>query len=272
MLLDPFVMGRWIDTDVCWLYEPFYVGKGTGPRYKWCGQQSSISSHQHKNFRIKSIIKQGQKPITIVFREGKTEEQALLDETSTIRTLGTRAVIENIPRGPLTNNKTEGTGSKYSIESREKMSVAAKNRARQPHSEETKEKMRQARLNMSNDKKQELAEKASILHKGKKLSPEQCERLSKLHTGKTISPEHRAAISAFHTGRKKTDFARQNTRDLQNKQWTVLCEETGDTIIVTNMKEWCADHSINYSTFVGNYKKYKFHKGFKIIDMSGGNH
>lgn len=272
MLLDPFIAGRWIDTDVCWLYEPFYVGKGTGTRYKWCGQQSSLSSHQHKNFRIKSILKQGQKPITVVFREGKTEEQALLDETSTICTLGTRAIIENVPRGPLTNHKTEGAVSKYSVEAREKMSVAAKKRVRQPHSEETKEKMRQARLNMSDEKKQELAKKASLLHKGKTLSADQCNRLSKLHRGKTISAEHKAALIAGSISRERTAAERQAIKDRQNKQWMILCEATNEISTVTNMKEWCGSHNINYHTLIGTLVRQKFHKGYMVVGASGGNH
>lgn len=272
VLLDPFIMGKWIDTDVCWLFEPFYVGKGTGRRYKWCSCQSSLSSHQHKNFRIKSIIRQGQKPITVVFRENITEEDALLLETATIRTLGTRSSIPGIPAGPLTNNKTEGDVSKYSAEAREKMSIKAKTRPRKPHSEETKEKMRQARLNIPDAKKQELAAQASLLHKGKKLSVAECERLSKLHKGKKLSSEHKNAIAAASSSRIRSAEERDGIRQRQLKQWDIVREDTGEIINITNLKEWCSTQNINYYTLVGTLTRQKFHKGYMAVGSTGGNH
>ena len=72
------------------------------------------------------------------------------------------------------------TGRKLSPETRANMSAAAK--------------VRFAR--MTSEERAAFSAKMSLMHTGKKRSPEACRRMADAQTGKKRSPEHRAAISA----------------------------------------------------------------------------
>lgn len=84
-------------------------------------------------------------------------------------------------------NKTDGgdgtTGATFSLESRQRMSKMRKGIPKKPFSEETRLKMRLAKL-------------------GKKQSEKHKENLSKVRKGRTLSEEHKAKIKAAFASKK----------------------------------------------------------------------
>lgn len=267
--LDPRVTGIWTTSNFTFLFEPFYVGKGTGKRMY--SHLKSKSKH-HKTHRIADIRRDGYEPLVIQISSNVSELGALNEEHLFITELGTRADIPGICRGPLTNLKTDGAIQTYSLESRRLMSVIASTRVRAPHSQETKDKMKAAHARMTQEQREAKALKMSNKLKGKKKTPEQCERLSKLHKGKIISQEHRDKISKALTGHSTSTAVRAMISKRQQKTWTLLVENTNDTFNVIDLRGWCKTHAINYNTLHGTMKRDKFHKGYKILEREGGTH
>ena len=110
-------------------------------------------------------------------------------------------------------------GMKHSLEAREKISWAAKERYKSPderkrisrlgkkHSLETREKMSLSRKGRpGRPQSPETRAKISAANKGRKFGPpslETREKISLSQKGKSISPEHRAMISAANKGKKR---------------------------------------------------------------------
>lgn len=267
--LDPRKSGQWQINNIQLTNEPFYVGKGKGRRAK---SHLTMKSQHYKNNIIKKLLSLGLEPIVLKIEENLTEQIALDLEDKIIREIGTISPIEGVKSGPLTNLKLDGPIQIYSDDAKQKMSDAAKKRVRKPHSEETKQKMRDAVANRSPEEKKRLAEITSRIHKGKKLSEEQCKKLSKIHSGKVISDEQKKKISDFQSGRVKSAETCEKLSNVQKKEWEILKESEHTSFIVHDLKQWCSDNFINYSTFYSTLKRNKFHKGYKIISVSGGTH
>lgn len=122
--LDPRKPGRYCydDLEVCFLYEPFYVGKGKGARYKSHLDPFNLKSrfNTHKTGKIKRILNEGHdllKFIDIPFNS-LSEDDALELEKKVIQTIGRSDLNE----GPLTNQCDGGVGSfdigKHNVSSR----------------------------------------------------------------------------------------------------------------------------------------------------------
>jgi predicted XRE-type DNA-binding protein len=118
--LDPRKPGRYCYEDVCFIFEPFYVGKGKNGRWK------SISGRK-KDFidiinEIKEIVLE---PIVIKLFENLNEKESLDRETEFINKIGRL----ELKTGPLINRTSGGQGTsgyKHTEESKEL--VAEKNR------------------------------------------------------------------------------------------------------------------------------------------------
>ncbi len=267
--LDPLKPGRFLTSNISFLFEPFYIGKGKNKRAYCHTTKGELNKNTHKSYRIKSIISQGQDPFVILLYKDIVDEQIALElETSLISELGTRSLICGGHFGPLTNQKLEGQNAAYSLESRQKMSNSAKSRPRKPHSEETKAKMRESSKKYSEIRSLRCTQQ----FKGKKLSKQRCDGLSALHKGKTISAEHRASISKYAKERIRTPEECKQISLRQNKSYEILVENTGHIIVVDDLNAWCQEQSIKYNTIFGTYYRQKFHKGFKIIKKYGGTH
>lgn len=109
--LDPRKSGRYEYGDYCFLYEPFYVGKGKGRRYLQLYKSRSF----HFTNKINKIKESGLEPIIIKIREGLTEDESFLLESKLISFIGR----EDLNEGSLVNFTDGGDGSQGYIHSEE---------------------------------------------------------------------------------------------------------------------------------------------------------
>jgi group I intron endonuclease len=109
------------ELGICFLYEPFYIGKGKGERYKSHLLQYKLNIKSHLSSKIKRLKSIGFEPhIEKIFQE-LTESQSFDFEKKLILKLGKR----KDKTGPLVNITDGGegvSGLKHSEESRKIMS------------------------------------------------------------------------------------------------------------------------------------------------------
>jgi hypothetical protein len=106
--LDPRKEGLYVYGNYIFEYEPFYVGKGHGRRYKrHLNKSNYIKSKTHKNNRIKFLIENNYNIEIIKVRENLSESDAFLLEIDLIREIGRY----DIGIGPLCNHTDGGEGS-----------------------------------------------------------------------------------------------------------------------------------------------------------------
>lgn len=120
--------------DFCFLYEPFYVGKGKKGRYLSHLKGRVLSRNSFFHHKLKNMLDLGVKPIVSKVYENLTEKEAYELEKKLITKIGKRIKSE----GPLTNLSDGGGGSpmrgkyhhnwgkKFSKETREKISKKLK--------------------------------------------------------------------------------------------------------------------------------------------------
>ena len=117
--LNPRKPGRYTYNNfITFLYEPFYVGKGKGPRYyvhlheannlrskstKWINKNYT---NPHKLHTIIGILNGSKSPIVIKMQSNLTDEQANLNEVALIDCIG-RCILQT---GPITHLTNGGTG------------------------------------------------------------------------------------------------------------------------------------------------------------------
>ncbi len=114
--LDPRKHGQYCYKDICFLFEPFYIGKGKNNRYL-------VEYNRNKDFiNITSEIKKiGVEPIIIKLYKNLSEEQSLKLETKLIKEIGRC----DLKTGSLINKTSGGqgiSGYKFSEKTKEIMS------------------------------------------------------------------------------------------------------------------------------------------------------
>lgn len=77
-LLDPRKPGHYEYKNICFLYEPFYVGKGTGRRCLDHFKKSELKYNTYKNNKIKKIISKKMDVIVVKIKEEMTEKNPFL--------------------------------------------------------------------------------------------------------------------------------------------------------------------------------------------------
>ena len=175
--LDPRKKGRYLYKDICFLYEPIYIGKGHGNRYlqhlKYLEYVKKNKKRTYFKDKLKGILnngfsKQDIQNCIIILQNNLSEQKAFNFEIQLIKNIGR----DNFKQGPLTN-LTEGGegiiglnrrgknnpmfGKCHSFASKEKM---AQIKMGKRHSPETKNKMSQIRTGMrrSIEAKRNIAE------------------------------------------------------------------------------------------------------------------
>jgi hypothetical protein len=155
--------------------EPFYIGKGSGDRLNHhLGNTSKNTRNEFKWNVIKAIREAGLEPGTKVLFDGMAEAEAYAKEEELIKLYGRRRIDE----GGILTNRCLGA---------EPPSALGRKR-----SEETKQKMREAKLGVP--KSEEHKQAMSKARKGVKQGPRSAETKAKLsawqqHTYAFTSPE-----------------------------------------------------------------------------------
>ena len=128
ILLDPRKPGKLECSDVCFLYQPFYVGKGSGKRIEshFYNDVTSMGTNRFKKNVINKIKKElGKKHITVKIKTDLQENESFELEKKLIKELGRRDKKE----GCLTNLTDGGegiSGYKYTEEQRKRLSESRK--------------------------------------------------------------------------------------------------------------------------------------------------
>lgn len=174
--LDPTKPGKYYynDVDLCFLYEPFYAGKGHKNRSRVHLRNYNLDNdgNKLKTNKIKKIINEtGNEPYIIIFNYCNNEVTTLNNEVQLISYIG-RKINKD---GPLTNITIGGDGTsglKHTNEAKKKMSLSHKGFK---HSEDTKIEMKNRMLGntfMSGKKhSEETKKKMSLSQKKVERSP-----------------------------------------------------------------------------------------------------
>lgn len=227
--LDPRKRGHYCYRDVCFLYEPVYVGKGQDTRYlmhlKYDDKNHNNNYFKNKLSKILAeFSKQEMQNYILIFRESLTEQEALELEKELILKIG-RATLR---LGPLTN-LTEGGDGLSGFE----------------HSEGTKQKISEKMsgennprfgIEHSNATKQQISETLIKTHPhyssennpnfvGQKRSAETCHNLSLSkqgvnhpNYGKHLPKETRQHISEAKKGIRTSTGMTGHLHDESTKQ------------------------------------------------------
>lgn len=141
--LDPRKSGHYIFGDICFLYEPFYVGKGHKNRN--LDHLRYIKHYNHfMQAKISKIQQNHQQPLILQYAENISEESAFLLEQKLIENIGRT----NLQKGPLTNLTDGGEGVSgyvYSREQKLKFSESGKRAWQKPEIREKFIKAQQKR-------------------------------------------------------------------------------------------------------------------------------
>ncbi len=106
-LLDPRKPGEYEYGGICFLYEPFYIGKGTGNRITRHSSKDRLKPNTPKNQKIKKILSLNLKPIEQIFIPNLQNCKALDLEIQMIRLIGRK----DLGKGLLTNTTDGGEGA-----------------------------------------------------------------------------------------------------------------------------------------------------------------
>lgn len=188
VLLDPRKPGKYTyDNFITFLYEPFYVGKGTGNRYSGHITAAKRGGTFFSSRKIRKLLSLNLLPIEIKVFTTIEEHKALDLEEYFIKLIG-RSVLN---LGPLTNLTDGGegvSGHKWTEESKLKQSKIRTGTVMGPMSAATK-----AKISKGNT--------------GKKHSPEVCKANAERQKGKwagdknpSKDPELRAKVNLKITG------------------------------------------------------------------------
>jgi hypothetical protein len=206
---------------------PFYVGKGTGTRYKKHLSETKENTENYKKWAvIEGLRNKGMEPLIEKVFETNNEEDAYNEETRLIMLYGRRDIDNN---GILTNICNDIKPPKRSVplteEHKKKISKAhIGHTAYNPnykHSEETKKKIGLANKGKASrtGKLHSEATKKKIKESNKaSVTEERRAQMSLLKKGKTFSNEHKKKLSAAHTGRKMSEETKQKIREAHLKR------------------------------------------------------
>lgn len=197
---------------------PFYVGKGTGDRWKDHLKETDISTTNPRKYNvIRKIIEAGLEVECKIVSVFDNESDAYALEESLIQKYGRRGydkngILTNLcesrqpPRwqdGPNRNaiiQKMRDTRSAMDLshtdETKKKISESQKGKKKPPRSEEHRKKLSEALKGkpLTRECSEQTRMKRSANQKGKKASTETKEAISKALTGRVLSEEHKQKI------------------------------------------------------------------------------
>jgi len=215
--LDPRKPGRYCYSDMCFLFEPFYVGKGHGKRCFWFLDHNKFCQR-----KVKKILREiFYEPYMILAKQNISERESLDLEVKFIKEIGRH----NLNLGPLTNLTDGGEGLSGFIANDEFKKKSSHPGDTHPmygkhHSEQTKLKI-------------------SAAMKGKKKSLDTVEKHRKSMVGKLKGSKHpnfgkvtpdlvKQKISDSNTGKFHSDEWKKNMGLKMKEIWTKR-KENADT-------------------------------------------
>lgn len=213
VLLDPRKPGKFEYSDFCFLYEPFYIGKGSGRRINrhLCDDKKELSRNFFKTNIINKINKElGLKPFILKLKINLTEKEAFDLEKKLIQEIGRR----DKKLGTLTNLTNGGEGS-----------------SGYTHSEESKLKIG-------------ISSKGRIPYiKGKKHTEETKNKISKSNKGKNLTIEQIDFLKESRKGCGNPMFGKKQSIETRNKRKTSMIGKNSKRILQYDiygnfLKEW----------------------------------
>lgn len=269
--LDPRKPGRWETSGVTFLFEPIYIGEGVSARG---GKKNKGRAYDHllfakgtgvennmKTNKIRKILKIGLEPIIIILHDDLVGNESVRHETALIKEIGTRAIIDGVSRGPLTNMLLSPPNKRIlSEESRSKISKSV-SKALLGHkpSEETCRKI-SAAFNRS----EQASKNRSNAQRGRITSEETRAKISKTLKALIRNPTHNEKIGEALRGKSKTEDHKFKLSLTKRKTWKII-DVNGTEELVPHLGLWCDEHSINHESLKTAYRKGKSHKGFMLV-------
>jgi hypothetical protein len=228
----------------------FYVGKGTGTRYKQHLTDKPEYAHNKRlNGYIRNLIESNTLPTIIKIEDNLTEDVAYELEEAEIKKYGRVGFEEN---GILLNITNCGRSP----------SLRGKNHPwwGKKHTDESKKRM--------SETKKELYAKGIIKTcKGYKQSEEHKEKNRQAKLGKNQPPEAIEKTRLANLGRKQTDFQKKKAREANEKEWRIITPD-GVEETITNLRRYSLERGLDPGNMMHVARgKQKQHKGYVVFKV-----
>lgn len=106
---------------------------------------------------------------------------------------------------------------------------------------------------ISDTQKERYANGAIHNRRGVPHTEETKQKIRDSKCGKPLSPEHRQKISQGGMGRKQTEHQKHRAREANAKMWRVVTPE-GVVLIITNLRQFCRAHHLSQGNMITHGK------------------
>lgn len=270
--LDSRKPGRFEYSNFCFLYQPFYVGKGSGRRCNYHlneakNKNSKLINKSNIN-KIKSILKDGFEPFIEKIYINISENEAYLKEVELISEIGRK----DLKNGPLTNLTSGGDGTSgyvFTDEDKIKMSNAQKNGNHylklNGHSEESKKKLSKSKIGDKNPMygKKSHNSGMSLEERYGEIKAEKIKnKLIESHIGKKFSEETKLKMSLKRKGKPLSGNFKGNP-----KTFIFIDPDKKEYKVTGNFDKFCKENELLIHIFkkiIQNKRKNKFWNGWTV--------
>jgi len=259
-LCDPRKAGVYQYGNITLCFQPFYIGKGHGKR-AWAhlrdGRYRRASGNPYKDRLIQKLLAAGSDPVILIINNNLTEDAAFEQEKALILTIGR----SNLGTGPLTNINDGGEGNigyRWTAEQRtrcsERVSGSLNPFFGKHHSAETKQVMKRKHRDTTGVNNtfygkhhtEEMRSKLSHDRLGISRGPFTAEHRSRIGESQPkdkpkLTPDAKARRANVIRG----NFARFGH---PHKRTYKICTPKGCATNITNLKQWCREFDLPYST------------------------
>lgn len=228
----------------------FYVGKGTGSRCKQhLTDKKEYAFNKRLNGYIRNLIDNNTPPIITKISENLTEQEAYELEEVEIKKYGRRGIDDE---GILLNLLESGRPPAFKGEAHPWYGKR--------HTDESKRKM--------SETKKELYKNGLITTcKGYKHTEEAKEKNRQAHLGKPRSKEAIEKTRKSNLGKKQTEYQKKKAREANQKTWKITTPE-GKEEIITNLRQYSLERGLDPGNMMHVARgRQKHHKGYKVFKI-----